>query len=164
LLGAAFGLTTDHRDFPAMREEFFVAYESCMTERTYVFDGVAELLDAISKKGLPWGVVTNKATRFTQPLTSAMDLFRSAGAIVSGDTTPHSKPHPAPLLEAATRLGVPPAQCMYVGDDERDIVAGLAAGMITVAASYGYLGANADLSAWGSHASIKSPGELLNFL
>lgn len=164
LLGAAFGLTPDHADFPAMREEFFSNYERRMTERTYVFEGVADLIDAIVRRGMQWGVVTNKATRFTAPLTGAMDLFKSAGAIVSGDTTPHSKPHPAPLLEAAARLRVSPAHCIYVGDDERDIVAGRAAGMGTVAAAYGYLGAAADLSAWRSHASIKSPAELLNLI
>ncbi|AOG22701.1 phosphoglycolate phosphatase [Acidovorax sp. RAC01] len=164
LLGVAFGLTPDHEDFPVMREEFFVNYASCMTERTYIFDGVVELVDALAKRGMAWGVVTNKATRFTAPLTASMDLFGSAGAIVSGDTTPHSKPHPAPLLEAAARLGVLPSQCVYVGDDERDMAAGHAAGMGTVAATYGYLGAEANLSAWRSHAEIKSPVELLNFL
>lgn len=164
LLGAAFGITTEHAEFPALREEFFLNYESCMTERTYVFAGVAELIDAIVKRGLLWGVVTNKASRFTVPLTSAMDLFQSAGAVVSGDTTPHAKPHPAPLLEAAARLGVAPSQCVYVGDDERDMVAGHAAGMCTVAAAYGYLGADAEVSAWRCHAAIKSPGELLNFI
>ncbi len=147
-----------------MREEFFINYERRMTERTYVFDGVTDLIAAITRRGMQWGVVTNKATRFTAPLTAAMDLFKGAGAIISGDTTPHAKPHPAPLLEAAARLGVPPAQCIYVGDDERDVVAGLAAGMGTVAAAYGYLGTAANLSAWGSHASIKSPSELLNLI
>jgi 2-phosphoglycolate phosphatase len=164
LLGVAFGLSPDHDHFPAMREEFFASYESCMMERTHAFDGVVELIDTIATKGLLWGVVTNKATRFTAPLTSAIDLFRGAGTIISGDTTPHCKPHPAPLLEAAARLGVTPSQCIYVGDDERDMVAGRAAGMGAIAALYGYLGADTDLSAWPSHGAIKSPGELLNFL
>ena len=104
-------------------------------------EGVPALLQALEARGLAWGVVTNKAMRFTDPLTRAMPLFASAGAVVSGDTTPHAKPHPAPLLEAAARLKVDPSHCIYVGDDERDIVAGLAAGMGTVAATYGYLGA-----------------------
>ena len=115
------------------------------------------------ERGLPWGIVTNKATRFTQPLVQAMELLRGAGAVVSGDTTPHSKPHPEPLLEAARRLGVEPRSCIYVGDDERDIVAGEAAGMKTVAAVYGYLGAKAP-SAWGADAMINSPDELLKLL
>jgi phosphoglycolate phosphatase len=93
-----------------------------------------------------------------------MGMFETAGAIVCGDTTPYAKPHPEPLFEAARRLGVEPAQCLYVGDDERDIVAGLAAGMGSVAASYGYLGKSADTRAWGAHAEIKSPMELLQLL
>jgi phosphoglycolate phosphatase len=93
-----------------------------------------------------------------------MALFNSAKTIVSGDTTPYAKPHPEPLFEAARQLQVPPERCVYVGDDERDVIAGLAAGMRTVAASYGYLGAAADFSAWGAHASINSPIELLQLL
>ena len=93
-----------------------------------------------------------------------MPLFSTAQAIVSGDTTPHAKPHPAPLLEAAHRLGLVPAQCCYVGDDERDIAAGLAAGMRTVAATYGYLGAKSDVCTWGAHHEINSPLALLQWL
>ncbi len=164
MLGLAFGLLPDHPDFPAMREEFFVNYESCMTERTRIFDGVVELIDQLLAHDLPWGVVTNKSSRFTNPLTAAMPLFSTAKAIVSGDTTPHAKPHPEPLFEAARRLGLAPAQCLYVGDDERDIVAGLAAGMGTVAATYGYLGQQADISRWNAHLHIDSPLDLLKSL
>lgn len=164
MLGVAFGLTPEHADFPALREEFFVNYERCMTERTFAFDGVPELVAQLVTRGLPWGVVTNKAARFTEPLTRAMPLFATARAVVSGDTTPHSKPHPEPLYEAARRLGLDPARCLYVGDDERDVVAGLAAGMGTVAATYGYLGQQADTKRWGAHAAINSPLDLLQLL
>jgi HAD superfamily hydrolase (TIGR01509 family) len=109
-------------------------------------------------------VVTNKSERFTLPLTRAMPLFNTAHTIVSGDTTPHSKPHPAPLLEAARQLDIVPARCVYVGDDERDIVAGRAAGMPTVAAAYGYLGLTADTGGWNADATIVSPTALLNLL
>lgn len=164
MLEVAFGITPDAPDFSAMREEFFSNYAACLTERTYAFDGVQELIAHLEQRQLLWGVVTNKSSRFTDPLTGAMPLFANAGAIVSGDTTPHAKPHPAPLLEAARRLGVPPEQCVYVGDDERDIVAGLAAGMKTVAASYGYLGKKTEIQAWGAHAEINSPLRLLQLL
>lgn len=164
MLGIAFGLAPDHPDFNDLREEFFVAYEGRLTQETQVFHGIPELLATLTQRGLPWGVVTNKASRFTVPLTQGMSLFRTAGAIVSGDTTPHAKPHPAPLLEAARLLGLDPACCMYVGDDERDIVAGLAAGMATVAATYGYLGQQSDVSRWGAHAVIHSPAELQQLL
>ena len=121
MLGEAFGMTPDHPDFPAWREEFFVNYESRMTERTTIFEGVPELVQQLLRRNLLWGVVTNKAARFTEPLTRAIPLFETAGAVVSGDTTPHAKPHPAPSLEAASRLKLAPTQCIYVGDDERDI-------------------------------------------
>ena len=164
MLGVAFGMEPNHPDFEGMREEFFTNYERCMTQRTIAFDGVADLIAQLAQRNLAWGVVTNKSKRFTNPLTQAMPLFDSAATIISGDTTPHAKPHPAPLLEAARQLGVQPAQCMYVGDDERDVVAGLAAGMHTVAASYGYLGNKTDSQAWGAHLHINSPLELLHLL
>ena len=117
MLEVAFGLTPAHPDFLVMREEFFVNYENCMTQRTFVFAGVAELIEQLLLRDLAWGVVTNKSKRFTDPLTRAMPLFASARAIVSGDSTPHSKPHPEPLLEAARQLGLAPQSCLYVGDD-----------------------------------------------
>ena len=164
MLGVAFGITPEAAEFDVLREEFYVNYETRMLTGTPIFDGIAELVDALRAQGLGWGVVTNKAARFTDPLTRAMPLFASAGAIVSGDTTPFSKPHPEPLLEAARRLGVAPGRCMYVGDDERDIVAGRAAGMHTVAATYGYMGDQADATLWNAHAAIASPLELLQML
>lgn len=164
MIGIAFGLTPEDDQYPALREEFFANYERCLTERTFVFDGVAEVIAALLARALPWGVVTNKASRFTMPLTAVMPLFASAATIISGDTTAHAKPHPLPLLEAARRLGLQPGDCVYVGDDERDIVAGRAAGMRTVAATYGYLGTHADTSGWMADATIHSPGELLQLL
>lgn len=161
LIGVAFGLKPSDSEFPALKEEFFVNYERCMTERTYAFDGVVELIAAIVAAGLKWGVVTNKAERFALPLTRRMALFETASTVVCGDTTPHSKPHPAPLLEAARQMAIAPERCIYVGDDERDIVAGHAAGMPTVAAAYGYLGAGNGTAHWNAHATIHSANELL---
>ncbi|MDI3382914.1 phosphoglycolate phosphatase [Xenophilus aerolatus] len=164
MLGVAFGITPEAAEFAALREEFFRNYEARMLDNTFVFDGVAELIDELRAAGLAWGVVTNKSRRFTEPLTAALPLFGSAGAIVSGDSTPHAKPHPEPLFEAARRLGMPAAECVYVGDDERDMVAGRAAGMRTVAATYGYLGADADTTLWKADAAISAPRELLKWL
>ncbi len=164
MIGVAFGLTPEHTDFAALREEFFSNYEQCLTQRTYAFDGVQELIAHLVALELPWGVVTNKSARFTDPLMRAMPLFATARTVISGDTTPHAKPHPEPLFEAARRLAIDPSRCLYVGDDERDIVAGLAAGMGTVAATYGYLGEKSDPAQWGAHATINSPGALLQLL
>lgn len=163
MLGIAFGMAPDHPDFPAMREEFFRNYESCMTQRTYVFEGVAQLITTLAERGVAWGVVTNKSMRFTAPLTRAMPLFATARAVVGGDSTPHPKPHPAPLLEAARQVGVRPIECLYVGDDLRDMQAGKAAGMGTVAATYGYLGST-DVREWGADVEIETPMALLRLL
>lgn len=164
MLGIAFGMTPDHPEFAAYKEEFFVNYENCMTERTFAFEGVPELIAQLQAMGLPWGVVTNKSMRFAGLLTQGMPLFASAGTVVGGDTTPHAKPHPAPLLEAARQLGVAPQRCVYVGDDERDVVAGLAAKMRTVAATYGYLGKTANTQQWGADAEIQHPFALMDLL
>ncbi len=164
MLRVAFGMQPEDAEFPTMREEFFQNYERRMTQDTTVFDGVSDMLASIVARQLHWGVVTNKSKRFTEPLSRQMALFASAGAVVSGDTTPHAKPHPEPLLEAARRIGVAPQDCVYVGDDERDIIAGKAAGMHTVAAVYGYLGEKQSVAHWEADDVINSPYELLKRL
>jgi N-acetyl-D-muramate 6-phosphate phosphatase len=164
MLSLAFDMTPDHPEYDVYKEEFFVNYENCMTERTHAFDGVQEMIDALVQRGMPWGVVTNKSQRFAHPLTQAMPMFASAGTVICGDTTLHAKPHPEPLLEAARRMAVDPTHCVYVGDDERDIVAGHAAGMHTVAATYGYLGSVGDVKRWNAHVDIEFPTQLLKCL
>ena len=164
MIGLAFGFTPEHSEYDAMKEEFFRNYEACMTQRTFAFEGVAQMIAALVAAKLPWGVVTNKSKRFAEPLTKAMPLFESSAVLICGDTTPHAKPHPEPLLEAARRLGLDPSACIYVGDDERDIVAGHAAQMKTVAATYGYLGAQGDVEKWQAHAQIQSPSELSSLI
>ena len=157
MLEIAFGMGPDHPDYEAFKEEFLNNYEQAMTVHSAIFDGVHDMLAHLTHHGLRWGVVTNKSQRFTLPLTAQLPLFATAQAIVSGDTTPHAKPHPEPLFEAARRMQLDPQDCWYVGDDERDIVAGKAAGMITVAAHYGYLGSQAEVLSWGADHIIHSP-------
>jgi phosphoglycolate phosphatase len=164
MLHVALDIGPDHPDFEALREEFFVNYSQCLTRHTRVFVQVPELVQALVQGGLQWAVVTNKSERFALPLTAQMPVFTSASAVVGGDTTPHPKPHPAPLLEAARRIGVAPEHCIYVGDDERDVVAGKAAGMRTVVAMYGYLGFEVDAHTWGGDVYIQQPIDLLQTL
>ena len=167
MLGVAFDLTPEDAQFEAMREEFFQNYEADLTARTVVFDGVSDMLDALSDLAMPWGVVTNKSERFALPLSRQMPLFKRCQALVAGDTTPHAKPHPAPLLEALKRLNLQPQRCLYVGDDRRDVVAAHAAGMQAAVASYGYLGDAADVgdpATWGAEFELKTPSELLKLL
>jgi N-acetyl-D-muramate 6-phosphate phosphatase len=164
LLGAGMGITPDDADYPALRDQFLEYYAAGLDRNTQLFDGIGALLDALDERSLPWGIVTNKAARFTQPVVAALRLDRRAGAIVSGDTTAHPKPHPAPLLHAAMLLGVDAARCAYVGDDLRDVVAGNAAGMATIVAEYGYLGERGCSDDWPATGWIDTPIELLDWL
>jgi phosphoglycolate phosphatase len=123
-----------------------------------------EVLEALETQELAWGIVTNKAARLTDPLVQALGLSERSAATVSGDTTPHAKPHPAPILQAAQWAKVSAQHCIYVGDDLRDIQAGQAAGMITVAAAYGYCGCEEPIDTWGADHIIHSPLELLKLL
>lgn len=163
MLKVAFGIGADHADYETLREGFYVNYEQRLTRLTYAFDGVQGLLQTLERQGIAWGIVTNKARRFTQPLVAQMPLLQSACAVVSGDTTAHAKPHPAPLLEAARIAGVEPAQCWYVGDDRRDIEAARAAGMFSLAATWGYLGEHA-VETWGADRVVAQPVDLLHLL
>ncbi|WP_395406638.1 HAD family hydrolase [Pseudoduganella sp. UC29_106] len=159
MIGVSFGLSPQDEGFEELRLGFFSNYEAAMAVHSTLFEGVAELLSGIADAGLRWGIVTNKPARFTDPLVPQIGLHL-ASCVVSGDTTPHAKPHPAPLLEAASRLGLAPEQCWYVGDDLRDIQAGQAAGMATVACQWGYCGAE-EPAAWGADHLLASPADLL---
>ncbi len=162
MIGAAFGLAPGDEGYEDLRLQWFDRYQGNMAEHSTLFEGVVELLDGIRAAGMEWGIVTNKPMRFTDPLLPQIGLAH-AGCVVSGDTTPHPKPHPAPLLEGARRLGLDPAACWYVGDDLRDVEAGQAAGMVTVACAWGYCGA-IDPASWGADFLLETPGHLLQTL
>ncbi len=164
MLGVALDIGPQHEKFPALRDDFLRRYELRMTQQTRIFEAVVPVLDALDRGAKPWGIVTNKAERFTHPLVHSLGLRERARAVVAGDTTPHSKPHPAPLLEAARQVGADPSQCLYVGDDARDVQAGRAAGMATAVAAWGYLGMGEPIEAWGAQYIVHCPAELLNLL
>ena len=163
LLGVGFGLKPGDADYEAHRVEFLNNYEEALHVHTRLFDGVEALLTAIEATR-KWGVVTNKAKRFTDPLSLSIGFTGRASCVVSGDTTPHAKPHPAPLLHAAEVSGVAAHECIYVGDDLRDIQAGNAAGMKTLAVTWGYLGDTEPPDTWGAHAVIARPAQVLDHL
>jgi phosphoglycolate phosphatase len=160
LIGGAFGIGPEDRDFASMREEFLANYEADLCVETTLFPGIAQLLDALDERGIRWGIVTNKVGRLTMPLVERLGLAARAGCVVSGDTTPHSKPHPAPLLHAAETLALSPDKIVYVGDDLRDVQAGFAAGMATVAAAYGYCGTDLPPAMWHAQHIVDSPQQL----
>jgi phosphoglycolate phosphatase len=164
LIGGAFGINTDHPDFIPLRDEFFANYEKALLVNSVLFEGVDHLLNQLDNAKLPWGIVTNKSERFTHPLTELMGLRQRAVSTISGDTTPHSKPHPEPILHAARVANIDPSKSVYVGDDIRDIVAGKAAGMKTIAAAYGYCGCEEPPEAWGADYLVRHPKELLEII
>ncbi len=164
LIGGAFGIGIDHPDFIPLRDEFFANYEKALLVNSVLFEGVDYLLDQLDSANLPWGIVTNKSERFTHPLTELMGLRQRAVSTISGDTTPHSKPHPEPILHAARVANIDPSKSVYVGDDIRDIVAGKAAGMKTIAAAYGYCGCEEPPEAWGADYLVRHPKELLEII
>ena len=164
LIGGAFGIDTKHPDFIPLRDEFFANYEKALFVHSKLFEGMEHLLNQLESAQLPWGIVTNKSERFTNPLVDLMGLSKRSISTVSGDTTPHSKPHPEPILHAARIANLDPNKSLYVGDDIRDIIAGKAAGMKTVAAAYGYCGCKEPPEAWGADFIIQTPQELLQII
>lgn len=164
LVGRALGLAPSDTDYEAARLEFLSFYEQALCVHTRLFAGMAETLDRIEAEGRRWGVVTNKASRFTGPLMQRLGLHKRAAVVVSGDTTPHIKPHPAPIRHALAVCAVTSERAVYVGDDRRDIEAGRAARVATVAAAYGYLGEAAAIEDWGADHVIAVPGDLVGLL
>ena len=164
MLAVGFGLSPQEPGYAATRQAFLTLYAQRLLRSTTVFAEVLPLLAEIESRSCAWGVVTNKALGLTEPLLCGLALRQRLSVLVCGDCTPHLKPHPAPLLEAARRLDQPPEQCIYIGDDERDMRAGRAAGMITLAAAWGYLGPDPKLHEWEADGILRSPGDLLKWL
>jgi N-acetyl-D-muramate 6-phosphate phosphatase len=164
LIKLGFNIEPDAAEFPALRDALLAYYSANICAHTTLFPGMAELINALEQRGLPWGIVTNKPHRFTLPLMQALGYAERAACLVSGDTCAHAKPHPEPLLYAAKIIGIAPENCLYIGDDRRDIEAGRAAGMKTLIALFGYIDPKADLDSWKADAAIKTALELLAYL
>jgi len=164
LLRTGLGVLPEHPDYIALRNAFLAQYEAALCVDTKLFADVDALLDAIEARSLKWGIVTNKAMRYTTPLIAQLGLHKRTAAVVCGDTTPFPKPHPAPLLAAAELLGIAPERCVYVGDAERDVTAGIAAGMRTIVARYGYIEAHESPETWPADGAIDHPSALLDWL
>jgi phosphoglycolate phosphatase len=163
LLHAAFGLKPDDAEYKAMREEFLDLYAETCCLRTRLFPGIADLLEALRARDVRWGIVTNKATRFTEAICVALKL--KPDCLACGDTTPHLKPHPASLLHAAEQLNLPPASCCYLGDDLRDMTAARAAGMRPIAVEWGYHHPDSGTpGSWEAEVVIKHPMDVLKLL
>ncbi len=164
LLGLGFGITTDHHDYPALQKRFLQLYQDNIVRETTLFEGMEDVICALEKADITWGIVTNKPAFLTDPLVEKLKLTHRAGCIVSADTTPFSKPHPAPMLYACNKIQHPPEACIYIGDAARDIEAGKNANMRTVAALYGYLSEQDTPEQWHADASINHPRDILQWI
>lgn len=155
IIGRALGVGPDDPGFEELRLEFLRRYEEALCVDTCLFEGMADVIDALEARGIPWGIVSNKIERYVRPILATLRVDARSACAVGGDTAGFAKPHPAPLLHAARCIGVDPAACVYVGDDLRDIQAGHAAGMVTVAAAYGYCGIEPAPADWGAHHLVE---------
>lgn len=164
LIKLGFNIKPEDPDFARLRQRFLSIYEENISVLTTLFDGIEELLQMLESKKIPWGIVTNKPGWLTDPLMEQLNMHKRAATIVSGDTTDKSKPHPAPLFFACTQINCNPAQCIYVGDAERDIIAGKAAGMYTLTALFGYIEEHESPESWGADAMISHPKEIAGYL
>ncbi len=160
MLCAAFSITPEHAELDALREEFLERYQQQLGAHSRPFPGITELLDWLDDEGLPWGVVTNKMSRFSIPLLQATGLAERCASLVCPDQVSHGKPHPEPLFKACTQMRIEPTRSVYIGDHLRDIQAGRAAGMHTVAALYGYLPPGDDPAQWNADFTIKNAAAL----
>lgn len=164
MIEVGFSIDPDNSEFDALRDAFLSFYEQNVCVETRIFPGTMKLVEELERRTIAWGIVTNKATRFTLPLLRLLEIDQRAGCIVCGDTVARAKPHPDPLLHAMESLGIPPSQGLYIGDDERDVQAARAAGMRAVVALYGYLGITTQPEDWGASALVDTPGDILLYL
>ncbi|MEC5387988.1 HAD-IA family hydrolase [Uliginosibacterium sp. H3] len=164
LLREGYGIGPDDVRYATLADRVLAHYTDNICVDSALFTDMPALLARLGVQGLSWGIVTNKHTRFTTPLVAALGLPQSPSCVVSGDTTPKAKPAPEPLLYAAAACGVTPGECVYLGDDERDIIAARAAGMASFAVRWGYIGTDKPIEDWGADHIIDHPLELMDYL
>lgn len=160
LIWATIGLKTDHPDYEDARQRFLDHYENNLDVDTVLFPGMGELLHTLSQNNLPWGIVTNKAEYLTRPIMKHLGIYDDCAVLVGGDSTPYLKPHPAALFRAARLFDIPCEQCIYIGDDERDIVSAQVANMSSVVAAYGYCQFSPETQNWGADAIANHADEI----
>ena len=161
MIGAGLGITPADPAYMALQQRFLAIYQDALCVGTRLFDGMAEHLDELDARAIPWGIVTNKSQRFAIPLMEGLGLRQRSACIVCGDSARRAKPHGHPMQLASAVIGVVASEVIYVGDDERDVISGRAVGMQTVIAAWGYLGNGKPPAHWGADAIAASPAEIL---
>jgi phosphoglycolate phosphatase len=163
LIGAGLGITPADPRYAALQQRFLAIYQDALCVGTRLFQGMAEHLDALEARAIPWGIVTNKSQRFAIPLLDQLGLRQRSVCIVCGDSARRAKPHGHPMHLASAVIGIRASECIYVGDDERDVISGRTVGMRTIVAGWGYLGNGSPPGAWGADAIVAAPHEILGF-
>lgn len=163
MIGAGLGITPADSGYAMLQQRFLAIYQDALCVGTRLFQGMAEHLDALEARAIPWGIVTNKSQRFAIPLMEQLGLRQRSVCIVCGDSARRAKPHGHPMQLASAVIGIAAADCIYVGDDERDVISGRAVGMRTIIAGWGYLGDGRLPSEWGADAIAAAPHEILGF-
>ncbi|MEM9102572.1 MAG: phosphoglycolate phosphatase [Pseudomonadota bacterium] len=164
LLGEGFNIASEHPDYSRLRQSFLDIYEENLFVDTRLFEHIEKLLDQLETANVKWGIVTNKPGYLTTQLLDSLELSQRSATTISGDTLDKAKPHPEPLWEACKRVDVLPENCLYVGDAERDIIAGKAAGMKTATAMFGYIPADENPTSWNANWNLQSAQELLSII
>lgn len=163
MIGAGLGITPADPGYLELQQRFLAIYQEALCVGTRLFAGMAEHLDQLEAQGIPWGIVTNKSQRFAIPLMEGLGLRQRSACIVCGDSAQRAKPHGHPMQLASAVIGIAATDCIYVGDDERDVISGRVAGMTTIVAAWGYLGAGKPPASWGADAIADSPQDILGF-
>lgn len=163
MIGVGLGITPADPAYFELQQRFLAIYQAGLCVGTRLFEGMAEHLDQLEARGIPWGIVTNKSQRFAIPLMEGLGLRQRSACIVCGDSSQRSKPHAHPMQLASAVIGIAAEACIYVGDDERDVISGRAVGMTTIVAAWGYLGNDSPPATWGADAIAASPQEILGF-
>ena len=163
LIQTGVGLTPEHRDFESLREEFLELYFANLADKTVLFDGLAQVLEQCSQQDIPWGIVTNKPSRYTDAVLQQLPL-QGAATVICPDHVAQPKPHPEPMFLACKEIDIAPADCLYVGDHIRDIDAGRAAGMRTIAAAWGYIEAGQNIHQWNADWVVEQSQQLHSLL
>ena len=164
LLKLGLDIEPEAPNYDELRDVFLQHYEAHICDHTTLFPGMAALVSELERHELPWGIVTNKPHRYTVPLMEKLGYATRAACLVSGDTCARSKPHPMPLLHTADLIGVAPEDCLFLGDDLRDMEAAQAAGMAGIIATYGYVDPAADLGSWPAAGRVATPFALLRYI
>ena len=164
LLKAGFNMEKNDPLFDARVQEFLDIYKEVFNLNMQCMEGIEELINTLNLRKISWGIMTNKAKKFAQPIVSSHPLLKSAACLIAGDDVSMPKPSPEGLIKASQMLLIEPSEIIYLGDDRRDVMAANDAGMVSMAARYGYLEVGDDAKSWGAQYIIDKPSELLDYL